>query len=96
MASGCTYDLRSFTGDDERDASVEPLSEPATVSADPIRTGSVTPGATPGHLTVVQVKNGDTLHSIARDHGIEWRQLAAANRLDAPYAISAGQTLMLP
>lgn len=45
---------------------------------------------------VVQVEHGDTLASIARRHGIGWHQLAAANHIGPPYAISAGQTLVLP
>lgn len=91
FVSGCTYDLPSMTGDPE--ASIEPVNAPG---ADQIHTGSVTTAKTPGNLTVVQVKHGDSLSSIARAHGFSWQELAAANHIEAPYAIKAGQTLVLP
>jgi len=41
------------------------------------------------------VKRGDTLYSIARDNGIEPRELAAINNIDDPTSLRVGQTLVL-
>ncbi len=92
---GCTYDLPSMKGEPDA-AAVQPANGPGTT--DQIHTGSVPPSTPPipGNLTVVQVEHGDSLASIARTHGLAWRDLASANQLEAPYEISAGQTLVLP
>ena len=42
-----------------------------------------------------QVKRGDTLYSIALEHGLDYRELAEWNRLENPHHILAGQTLSL-
>jgi LysM repeat protein len=45
------------------------------------------------------VRSGDSLSKIARDvlgDMRRWPQIAAANRLSAPYTIRAGQVLQLP
>jgi lipoprotein NlpD len=41
------------------------------------------------------VKRGDTLHQIALDHGLDYRELAALNALENPNLIRAGQVLRL-
>ena len=41
------------------------------------------------------VKRGDTLYSIALDHGIDYRDLARWNAIDNPTAIQTGQQLRL-
>ena len=41
------------------------------------------------------VLRGDTLYSIAFRYGLEFRRLAAANRITSPYTIYPGQTLVL-
>ncbi|MEM1403474.1 MAG: peptidoglycan DD-metalloendopeptidase family protein [Pseudomonadota bacterium] len=41
------------------------------------------------------VLRGDTLYSIAFRYGLEFRRLAAANSIGAPYTIYPGQTLVL-
>jgi lipoprotein NlpD len=41
------------------------------------------------------VKRGDTLHAIALDHGLDYRDLAAWNNLDNPNRIEVGQVLRL-
>ncbi|MFM9675761.1 LysM peptidoglycan-binding domain-containing protein [Streptomyces brasiliscabiei] len=44
-----------------------------------------------------KVLRGETLYSIAGQYrGVTWQQLAAANRLRAPYAIVPGQVLTVP
>lgn len=40
-----------------------------------------------------QVQRGDTLYQIAFRYGMDWRDLASANRISAPYTIYPGQTL---
>lgn len=44
-------------------------------------------------LDLYTVKRGDTLYSIALDHGIEYRDLAAWNYIDNPNRIRIGQQL---
>ncbi|MBI2308459.1 MAG: peptidoglycan DD-metalloendopeptidase family protein [Rhodocyclales bacterium] len=39
------------------------------------------------------IKSGDTLYSIARDHGIDYRDLIAWNSIETPNRIRAGQQL---
>ena len=39
------------------------------------------------------VKGGDTLHSIAREHGMDVRELVAMNNIDNPNRISVGRVL---
>ena len=41
------------------------------------------------------VKRGDTLHAIALDHGLDYRELAAWNNIDNPNRILPGQVLRL-
>lgn len=50
-------------------------------------------GRSPGGT--YQVKPGDTLYSIAFDAGADYREIAAWNRIAAPYRIRAGQILRL-
>lgn len=49
--------------------------------------GSGAPGAT------YMVKRGDTLYSIALDHGVDYRELAAWNDIENPNRIQVGQQL---
>ena len=41
------------------------------------------------------VKKGDTLYSIGLNHGLSYREIAAANAISAPYTITIGQKLSL-
>jgi lipoprotein NlpD len=41
------------------------------------------------------VKKGDTLYSIALDHGVDYRELIAWNKLDNPNRIRVGQALQV-
>ena len=61
-------------------------------------------GATPSSRTTTRVpsgaatyvvKRGDTLYGIAFRHGLDFREVAAANRIPAPYTIYPGQRLTL-
>ena len=41
------------------------------------------------------VKRGDTLHQIALDYGLDYRELAAWNNIENPNLIRVGQVLRL-
>lgn len=41
------------------------------------------------------VKKGDTLYSIGLNHGLDYKEIAAANGIAAPYTITIGQKLSL-
>jgi lipoprotein NlpD len=57
---------------------------------------SSTGGSAPaGSRSVHIVARGDTLYSIAWRHGKDFRQLAAANRINPPYTIYPGQQIRL-
>lgn len=45
--------------------------------------------------SVHTVKRGDTLYSIAFRYGLDYREVAAANGIGAPYTIYPGQRIML-
>ncbi|MGH8703780.1 MAG: peptidoglycan DD-metalloendopeptidase family protein, partial [Burkholderiales bacterium] len=51
------------------------------------------PGLAPGQYVV---KRGDTLYSIALEHGVDYRDIALRNRLDDPTRIRIGQVLHIP
>ncbi len=44
---------------------------------------------------VYTVKQGDTLYSIASEHGVDYRELALWNGLESPGAVRAGQQLRM-
>ncbi len=62
------------------------LSKPPAAKTTPV------PGARP---TEYVIKAGDTLYSIALEHGVDYRDLTRWNKLDDPTKISVGQTLRL-
>lgn len=59
--------------------------------APPERT-SVRPQTAP---PIYEVRRGETLYSIAFRYGLDWRSVAAWNRLDEPYMIRPGQELRM-
>ncbi len=67
---------------------------PVKDSKAPTRIEAARPGAvkTAGLYTV---KKGDTLYSIALDHGVDYRELIAWNNLDNPNRIRVGQVLQV-
>ncbi len=71
--------------DDRRPAPVA-QGRPPAMQATPV------PGSPPRAGTYV-VKRGDTLYSIALEHGADYRELAQWNRIDDPSKIRVGQEL---
>ena len=67
---------------------------PAPKAADAITTGSTALPARHGRQ--IYVRPGDTAYSLARANAITVQQLATANNLVPPYALSIGQRLMIP
>lgn len=43
-----------------------------------------------------KVQSKDTITSLAKEHDIDWQQLAKVNRLKKPYTIKPGQTVLVP
>ena len=46
--------------------------------------------------SIVQVRRGDSLYSIAKHHQVDLRRLIDTNSIEVPYRIFPGQTLKLP
>lgn len=67
-----------------------PVVERPSVASPKAVTGPATP--VPGKEGYV-VKKGDTLYSIALDHGLDYKELSAWNNLDNPNRILVGQVL---
>lgn len=44
---------------------------------------------------IYEVRRGDTLYSLAFRYGLDWREVARWNSIDAPYTIRPGQELRL-
>jgi lipoprotein NlpD len=61
----------------------------------PAAPAAVQPPAAPGGPQFYTVKRGDTLYSIALDHGLDWRELAAMNAITDPARLRLGQQLMV-
>lgn len=76
--------------------SIAPVSERTPASAVPVqqRPGAATPRAAAPAGTYV-VKPGDTLYGIALDHGLDYKDLAAWNKLDNVSMIRSGEVLRL-
>lgn len=45
---------------------------------------------------IVEVKKGDTLWNIAKQHGMDWKELASANSIDDPRKLQVGTKLRIP
>ncbi len=63
----------------------------APPTAPPARTGAPRAVAPP----IYTVQRGDTLYSIAFRYGLDWRDVAAWNRIGEPFVIRPGQELRL-
>ena len=74
---------------------------PASVPLSPAASAAPAPAAQPSsaQATTITVKFGDTLLGISKTYfGSEddWKRIAAANNLQAPFDIEPGQALLLP
>jgi lipoprotein NlpD len=83
LAAGCAAPRRGVPVEDRR----PPARAPAAKVADPVHKPASTPE---GFYTV---RRGDTLYSIALEHGHDYREVAQWNSLDDPTKISVGQVL---
>ena len=90
LAGGCGSVSTQAPVDDRRpQAAARPPVAPAAQSA-PAASTPATPTVPAGHHVV---KRGDTLYSIALEHGASYRDVAQWNQLDDPTKISIGQVL---
>jgi len=84
LAAGCASNAPAPV--DDRRPLRTPQPKPPTAQAAPAPGAAARPG------TYV-VKRGDTLYSIALEHGVDYHDLARWNRIDDPSKIRAGQEL---
>ena len=85
LAAGCAPQ-RAAPVDDRRPV-------PAPQPSLPVLQPTPVPGAAPSGAYIV--KRGDTLYSIALEHGVDYRELAQANNLEDPSKIRIGQELRI-
>lgn len=100
LAAGTGLLLLSLRGRGSEPTSASPAPPSPQPSASttaiiPPTTSPVVPSPTPGPL-LYTIQEGDTLMSIATDHGISVQELIAANGLDNPDVIFPGQVLVIP
>jgi lipoprotein NlpD len=75
---------------DRRPAPVAQPRPPAAQATPVPGAAAAAQGARPGYFVV---RRGDTLYSIALEHGVDYRELAQWNKLDDPSRIRVGQEL---
>ncbi len=69
------------------------MQAPVIERAPPSAAKPVAPRAVDIRPEAYTVVRGDTLHGIALDHGLDYKELAAWNNLDNPNLIHPGQQL---
>ena len=84
IGAGCAITQRPAPVDDRRAATT---AQPRLLQPAPAQS------AAPRSYVV---KRGDTLYSIAMEQGVDYRELAQANRIDDPGKLRVGQELRLP
>jgi lipoprotein NlpD len=72
-----------------------PVQAPVVERAPPSAARPAAPRAVDTRPEAYSVVRGDTLHSIALDHGLDYKELAAWNNLDNPNLIRPGQQLRI-
>jgi lipoprotein NlpD len=72
-----------------------PVQAPVIERVPPSAAKPATPRVVDTRPEVYTVVRGDTLHSIALDHGLDYKELAAWNNLDNPNLIRTGQQLRI-
>ena len=88
LLAGCASTKTPAPVDDRRPVP-SAASKPPAASSVP-----AAPAAAPASGTYV-VKRGDTLYSIALEHGVYYRELAASNNIDDPSKLRIGQVLRI-
>lgn len=89
LAAGCAS--RTPAPVDDRRPAATPQPKPPVAQGTPVPGAAPgSPGARPGYYSV---KRGDTLYSIALEHGADYRDLAQWNKLEDPSKIRIGQEL---
>ncbi len=86
LAYGCTSTYRAAPVTERLPPGAQPASPPPSKAALP---------ETDPRPEFYTVKKGDTLYTIALDHGLDYKELAAWNNLVNPNVIYAGQQLRL-
>ena len=75
--------------------SSRPVHAPVLDRVPPAAATAVAPAASDARPDSYIVKRGDTLYSIALDHGLDYKEFAAWNNLDNPNLIRVGQALRI-
>jgi len=84
FAAGCSMTRAPAPVDDRRPPAA--AAKPKPPAAQPAGQAAARPGS-------YAVKRGDTLYSIALEHGVDYRELAQWNKIDDPSKIRIGQEL---
>ena len=98
LAAGCSSPTRQAPVVERQPAAAQApqlSSAPVASPTKPVSKATATPAdrAGEGRAASYVVKRGDTLYSIALDHGQDYRELAAWNRLEDINLIKVGQVL---
>ena len=92
LVGGCI----PFIGNDNGEEAT-PTPSPTITIIRPSPTPDTEPTAPPAEETIYVVESGDTLSTIADEFpGVTWQDIASANNLQDPYALSIGQRLIIP
>ena len=87
LVGGCI----PFIGNDNGEEAT-PTPSPTITIIRPSPTPDTEPTAPPAEETMYVVESGDTLSTIADEFpGVTWQDIASANNLQDPYALSIGQ-----
>ena len=90
LAAGCAS--RTPAPVDDRRPAPASQAKPPVAQATPVPGAAAAPAVRPGYYTV---RRGDTLYSIALEHGADYRELAQWNKLEDPSKIRIGQELRI-
>jgi lipoprotein NlpD len=90
LAAGCAARRSSAPVEDRRPTARASTAKPATAPAPAAPAAQSTPAVPDGFYAV---KRGDTLYSIALEHGHDYREVAEWNSLDDPTKLNVGQVL---
>jgi len=87
--AGCTSHIINRSPQTDTSSPQTDTSSPQTDTSSP-KTDSTSNDWRPNSYSV---KKGDTLYGIGLEYGYDYREIAAANNIDAPYSIRVGQKL---